>query len=169
MTVIDLSRSPDYRRGHIPGAWFAIRSRLDRAIAKIAPAGDVVLTSEDGVLASLAVDEVKALTKRPVSWLKGGNAAWRAAGFPLTTSQRMADEPVDVWLKPYEQPNDTEAAMNAYPHGKSICWNVSTRTAPLVLLPRRTLRPTHRKWRLSVSKTLSSSSSRFCRGQRSKN
>jgi 3-mercaptopyruvate sulfurtransferase SseA len=119
ITAIDLSRSPDYRRGHIPGAWFAIRSRLDRAIAKIAPTGDVVLTSEDGVLANLAVAEVRALTKQPVFWLKGGNTAWSAAGFPLTTSQRMANEPVDVWLKPYEQPNDTEAAMNAY-----LSWEV---------------------------------------------
>jgi rhodanese-related sulfurtransferase len=119
VTVIDLSRSPDYRRGHIPGAWFAIRSRLDRAIAKIAPTGDVVLTSEDGVLARFAVAEMMGLTKRPVFWLKGGNAAWRAAGFPLSASQRMADEPVDVWLKPYEQPSDTEAAMNAY-----LSWEV---------------------------------------------
>jgi rhodanese-related sulfurtransferase len=118
-TVIDLSRSPDYRRSHIPGAWFAIRSRLDRAIEKIAPVGDIVLTSEDGVLASLAVAEAMALTKRPVFWLKGGNAAWSAAGFRFSTIQRMADEPVDVWLKPYEQPSDTEAAMNAY-----LSWEV---------------------------------------------
>ena len=119
VTVIDLSRSPDYRRGHIPGAWFAIRSRLDRAMEKIAPTSDVVLTSEDGVLASLAVTEARELTKRPVQWLKGGNAAWRAAGFPLSTSQKMADEPVDVWLKPYEQISDTGAAMNAY-----LSWEV---------------------------------------------
>jgi rhodanese-related sulfurtransferase len=119
VTVIDLSRSPDYRRGHIPGAWFAIRSRLERAIEKIAPAGDVVLTSEDGVLASLAVAETRELTKRPVQWLKGGNAAWGAAGFPFSTSQKMADEPVDVWLKPYEQISDTEAAMSAY-----LSWEV---------------------------------------------
>jgi hypothetical protein len=26
----------------------------------------------------------------------------------------MADEPADVWLKPYEQTGDTEAAMIAY-------------------------------------------------------
>jgi hypothetical protein len=26
----------------------------------------------------------------------------------------MADEPVDAWLKPYEQPGDPKAAMNEY-------------------------------------------------------
>ncbi|MGB8897711.1 MAG: rhodanese-like domain-containing protein [Pseudolabrys sp.] len=119
VSVIDLSLSPQYRRGHIPGAWFAIRSRLERVMRKIAPRGDVILTSEDGALASLAVAGAQALTNRPVHWLKGGNAAWTAAGFPLSTSPRMADEPVDVWLKPYERPNDTETAMNAY-----LSWEV---------------------------------------------
>jgi rhodanese-related sulfurtransferase len=114
VTVIDLSTSPHYRRGHIPGAWFAIRSRLEHAFKTIAPTGEVILTSEDGVLASLAVADAEALTGRPVHWLKGGNAAWQAAGFPTATAERLADEPVDVWLKPYERPNDNEAAMNAY-------------------------------------------------------
>jgi hypothetical protein len=49
----------------------------------------------------------------------GGNAAWTAAGYPLSTENRMADEAVDVWLKPYEQARDTEAAMNAY-----LSWEV---------------------------------------------
>jgi rhodanese-related sulfurtransferase len=118
-TVIDLSSSPHYRRGHIPDAWFAIRSRLGRALKTIAPSGAVILTSEDGVLASLAVADVQALTKGPVHWLKGGNSAWTAAGFPLATDEKMADEPLDVWLKPYERPNDNEAAMNAY-----LSWEV---------------------------------------------
>ena len=119
MTIVDLSPSPHYRRGHIPGAWFAIRSRLARALAKIPLRGALVLTSEDGVLAGLAVEEARALTKGPVHWLKGGNAAWAAAGFPLSTDAKMADDPVDVWLKPYERPSDTEAAMNAY-----LSWEV---------------------------------------------
>jgi rhodanese-related sulfurtransferase len=118
-TVIDLASSPHYRRGHIPGAWFGIRSRLDRAFAKIPARGELVLTSEDGVLAGLAVAEAQALTKHRVRWLKGGNAAWTAAGLPLSTDARMADEPVDVWLKPYERPTQTEAAMNAY-----LSWEV---------------------------------------------
>ncbi len=114
VSVIDLSTSPHYRRGHIPGAWFAIRGRLDRALPKIAPREAIVLTSEDGVLAGLAVAEARALTDAPVHWLKGGNAAWAAGGFPLSTAAKMADEPLDVWLKPYERPTDNEAAMNAY-------------------------------------------------------
>jgi hypothetical protein len=119
VSVVDLSASPHYRRGHIPGAWFAIRGRLDRALPTIAPRGTVILTSEDGILAGLAVDEARALTQQPVRWLKGGNAAWAAAHFPLATDARMADEPLDVWLKPYERPNDNEAAMNAY-----LSWEV---------------------------------------------
>jgi len=119
VTVIDLSASPHYRRGHIPGAWFAIRGRLDRAIPKIPLRPMIVLTSEDGVLASLAVEEARALTKTTVHWLKGGNAAWAATGTPLSTAAKMADDPVHVWLKPYERPDDNEAAMNAY-----LSWEV---------------------------------------------
>ena len=119
VTVIDLSISAHYRGGHIPGAWFAIRGRLDRALPKIPLRPMVVLTSEDGTLASLAIDEARALTKNPVHWLMGGNAAWAATGTPFSTAPKMADDPVDVWLKPYEQPNDNEAAMNAY-----LSWEV---------------------------------------------
>ena len=119
VTIVDLSTSPNYRRGHIPGAWFAIRSRLDRALAKIPLRGELVLTSEDGILAGLAVTEAREIAKCPVHWLKGGNAAWTAAGFPLSTDAKMADDAVDVWLKPYERAGDTEAAMNAY-----LSWEV---------------------------------------------
>jgi rhodanese-related sulfurtransferase len=114
VSVIDLSTSPRYRRGHIPGAWFAIRGRLAKALPKIPPRQAFVLTSEDGMLAGLAVEEARALTSVPVHFLKGGNAGWTAAGFPLSADSKMADEPLDVWLKPYERPNDNEAAMNAY-------------------------------------------------------
>ena len=119
VTVIDLSTSPHYRRGHIPGAWFAIRSRLDRAFAKLKPGGPIILTSEDGVLASLAVADAQGLTSNPVHWLKGGNAAWRADGLPLSNEDRMADEAVDVWLKPYERKGDPKDAMNEY-----LSWEV---------------------------------------------
>jgi rhodanese-related sulfurtransferase len=114
-TVIDLSLSREYRRSHIPGAWFAIRSRLARSLAVIPLRGSLVLTSEDGILAGLAVPELSALTDRPVRYLAGGNTAWSAAGFPLVSGEdRMADEAVDVWLRPYEQPRAAREAMNEY-------------------------------------------------------
>jgi rhodanese-related sulfurtransferase len=113
-TVVDLSLSRDYRKAHIPGAWFAIRSRLAGALATIPLRGELVLTSEDGILARLAVGDAGALAHRPVRALRGGNAAWQAAGYPLSAEARMADDPVDVWLKPYERPGDTAGAMSDY-------------------------------------------------------
>jgi rhodanese-related sulfurtransferase len=113
-TVMDLSLSRYYVAGHIPGAWFAIRSRLARALAKTPLAGTLVLTSEDGVLAALAVSEAAALWEGPVRYLDGGNAAWRAAGKPFTAEAKMADDAVDQWRKPYERGGDTKAAMAEY-------------------------------------------------------
>jgi 3-mercaptopyruvate sulfurtransferase SseA len=119
-TVIDLSLSPAYRKGHIPGAWFAIRTRLAYALSKIPLNGELVLTSEDGVLASLAASE----TEQPTHYLRGGNAAWQAAGLPLSIEAHMADEPLDYWPKPYERPGNTRDAMKEY-----LSWEVD-------LLPR---------------------------------
>ena len=118
-TVVDLSLSRSYLKGHIPGAWFAIRARLADALPKIAPAGTLVLTSEDGALAAIAAPEAAALANIPVRYLAGGNAAWQAAGQPLSTDARMADDPVDVWLKPYERAGDTKGAMSEY-----LSWEV---------------------------------------------
>jgi rhodanese-related sulfurtransferase len=114
-TVIDLSLSRTYRRGHIPGAWFAIRARLEQALGTVPAREYFVLTSEDGRLADLAAPEVAALSQRPVRYLQGGNAAWQAAGHPLTADDaNMADEPIDVWLRPYERAGGVSAAMVEY-------------------------------------------------------
>jgi rhodanese-related sulfurtransferase len=118
-TVVDLSLSRNYLKGHIPGAWFAIRSRLVSALAKIRRQGTFVLTSEDGLLAGLAAPEAAALTDAPVRYLTGGNAAWQAAGQPLSNAPRMADDPVDAWLKPYERAGDVAGAMQEY-----LTWEV---------------------------------------------
>jgi rhodanese-related sulfurtransferase len=113
-TVVDLSLSRDYLHEHIPGAWFAIRTRLERAFKKIPQSGTLVLTSEDGVLAGLALAEAAALTGQPVLYLGGGNAAWRAAGFAFAAEAKMADEVVDQWRKPYERSGNTKAMMQEY-------------------------------------------------------
>jgi len=113
-TVLDLSLSRNYLARHIPGAWFAIRTRLAAALKKIPLAATVVLTSEDGALARLAVAEAQAVFDRPVRFLDGGNAAWQAVGYPFSSEARMADEAVDQWRKPYERTGDVEGAMREY-------------------------------------------------------
>ncbi|HEY1983231.1 MAG TPA: rhodanese-like domain-containing protein, partial [Xanthobacteraceae bacterium] len=113
-TVLDLSLSRNYLARHIPGAWFAIRTRLASALRKIPVAGTLVLTSEDGALARLAVAEAQEALDRPVRCLGGGNAAWRAAGYAFSAEARMADEAIDQWRKPYERTGDVEGAMKEY-------------------------------------------------------
>jgi rhodanese-related sulfurtransferase len=120
VTVIDFSLSRNYRSAHIPGAWFAIRAHLATALASIPQHGTMVLTSEDGTLAEVAAPEPAALIGRPVAYLAGGNAAWRAAGHALTDDNpQMASEPVDSWLKPYERPGDPTQAMKDY-----LAWEI---------------------------------------------
>ncbi len=70
-TVIDVSLSREYLSAHIPGAWFAIRARLERFIQQEPLRRNIVLTSEDGVLAGLAVPEVRAHTPLAVRYLVG--------------------------------------------------------------------------------------------------
>src|SRR5262249_61691182 len=61
-----------------------------------------------------------ALVDGPVRYRDGGNAACHPAGHPfLSADPRMGDEPVDVWLKPYERASGTTAAMNEY-----LSWEV---------------------------------------------
>jgi rhodanese-related sulfurtransferase len=113
--VVDFDTSLAYRAAHVPGAWFAIRSRLAQSLGRLPSAGALVATSPDGVLARLAAAELAALTSRPVKALDGGTAAWRAAGLPLAAGEEhMADAPDDAWYRPYDRARDQEAAMREY-------------------------------------------------------
>ncbi|MGQ0665088.1 MAG: rhodanese-like domain-containing protein [Pseudomonadota bacterium] len=118
--VIDLDTSLEYRAGHIPGAWFAVRARLKTSLVKVGTAKMLVLASPDGVLAGLAVPEARKLTDMPVKVLDGGTAAWKAAGLPIATGEeRMADQPDDVWYRPYDRKAGAEGAMKDY-----LTWEV---------------------------------------------
>jgi rhodanese-related sulfurtransferase len=119
--VVDLELSSRYVRGHIPGAWFAVRARPTQALAKLPPASTLVLTSGDGALAQLAAAEWSG-AGRKVYALAGGTDAWVAAGLPLESGMsHLADTPDDVWKSPYAEadPAKREAAMRAY-----LSWEV---------------------------------------------
>jgi len=108
-SVLDLATSLQYRDGHIPGAWFAVRARLEAARAAIGQVNKLVFTSPDGVLARLAAAEAGALA------LEGGTAAWLGAGLPLEPgTTRMASATDDVYYKPYDRRSQIEQAMKDY-------------------------------------------------------
>ncbi len=114
-TVVDLSSSRDFRARHIPGAWFAVRSRLGESLLSIPLRGLLVLTSDDGRLAQLAASQAAGVVGLPVSVLSGGNRAWVEAGLETVGGdENLADAADDVWLKPYERARDIEAAMREY-------------------------------------------------------
>ncbi|HEV2300809.1 MAG TPA: rhodanese-like domain-containing protein [Stellaceae bacterium] len=101
--VVDLATSLEYERGHIPGAFFAIRSRLSASLARLPRRAVLVLTSPDAVLARLAAAELEAPGFPEVRVLEGGTRAWRGFGLPLAGGREaMADEPNDCWRRPYD-------------------------------------------------------------------
>jgi rhodanese-related sulfurtransferase len=119
--VIDLELSRRYALGHIPGAWFANRSRLGTTLANFPANQAIVLTSADGALALLAAAELQAAASVPVMTLAGGTRAWIQAGLPLETgSTRMAHEVDDVFLSPRERGQNREDAMREY-----LAWEIN--------------------------------------------
>ncbi len=115
VSLIDLDWSRDYREGHIPGAWYGIRARLDAIVPQLPASDTIVFTSSDGTLARLAVADAKAIASAPILALEGGTAGWRKAGFPLEQgATRMATAPDDVRLRAREQAGSVEDAMRAY-------------------------------------------------------
>src|SRR5260221_10581584 len=64
--VVDLDTSLNYRAGHIPRAWFAIRSRFVATAEKLPQSALTVVTSPDGTLAQLAAPELAAVRRGAV-------------------------------------------------------------------------------------------------------
>jgi rhodanese-related sulfurtransferase len=118
--VVDLDTSRRYARGHIAGAWFAIRSRLAEDLSKLPKAGTIVLTSPDGALARLAAAELVGSAIAAVMVLAGGTDAWIAAGLPLETgASHMASVPDDIVLSARERGQGREEAMREY-----LAWEI---------------------------------------------
>jgi rhodanese-related sulfurtransferase len=119
--LVDLDLSSRYAKGHIPGAWHAVRARLAANLSKLPEGKALVLTSADGALAALTAAELKAIAKVPVLTLAGGTRNWIDEGLPLENgTERMLDKPDDVYLMPRERGQDREAAMREY-----LTWEIN--------------------------------------------
>ena len=118
--VIDLSNSARYAKGHIPGAWFAIRAQLGQALTRIPAASRYVVTADDPLLAAFAARDLRVLSesrgkREQVLVLTGGNAAWLASGLSMVSSdERHANPPTDRYRRPYEGTDSPQAAMQDY-------------------------------------------------------
>ncbi|GJC85393.1 hypothetical protein ColLi_08231 [Colletotrichum liriopes] len=113
-TVVDLARSPTYRKGHIPGAWFASGPELARDLGLVPGTGPIVLTSPDGDVSSANVEHAGQASARQILHLIGGTAAWKAAGQPIDTEPRWLSEPIDVYKRPYEGTGNAQKDMQGY-------------------------------------------------------
>ena len=124
VAVLDIGTSLKYRnKGHIPGAWWCVRSRLDEARAAIGDADTVVLTSTDGQLAKLAVADARQhWPDAEVVALAGGTKGWRHAGHDMEPGfTRPTTEANDVWYKPYDHDDAVVAEhMQAY-----LTWEIA--------------------------------------------
>lgn len=116
LAILDFTTSANYRKAHIPGAWFVLRSQLAQALQQIPPVPSYVFTCASSALAEYAAAEVAALVDgAEVFVLDGGNAAWLAAGGAHETGEtRLASPTIDRYRRPYEGTDNPREAMQAY-------------------------------------------------------
>lgn len=123
LIVIDLAKHAQYVQGHIPNAYYVLRSQFGLALNALPKAACYVLTCPDGVQSSFAFREIKQLLDTQVSQqtpvdlrvLKGGTQAWKAAGLALQTGPtHLVSDPIDRYKRPYEGTEVAREAMQAY-------------------------------------------------------
>ncbi len=114
--VLDFTSGVNYNKRHVAGAWFALRSDLRAALAKLP--GDTrryVLTCGSSLLARFASADLREITGAPVFVLAGGTAAWAEQGLPLETGPtRLASPLIDRYRRPYEGTDNQHEQMQAY-------------------------------------------------------
>ena len=84
VVLIDLRPSMTYRKGHIVGSSWSIRSLLASHV--VDEQRPLVLLADDPQLAALAAQELPQAQRAQVQLLDGGIEAWRAAGFAVQES-----------------------------------------------------------------------------------
>jgi rhodanese-related sulfurtransferase len=111
--VLDLRESMTFRKGHIPGSRWSIRSRVVED-ATNAKAG-VVLVGDASIARLAAVDLIGAGAK-DLSILDGGLAAWTAAGYPTECSPDVPpdSERIDYLFFVHDRHAGNRAAMQQY-------------------------------------------------------
>ena len=115
--VVDTGSSAAFVKGHIPGAYWLLRSRFEHDVSRLPAAARVVVTCPDGRLSRQTVAPLRPLLPphTQVLWLVGGTQAWQAAGETLERSETgLVSERIDRYRRPYEGTHNAREAMQGY-------------------------------------------------------
>jgi rhodanese-related sulfurtransferase len=99
LLVLDVGLSTEYRRGHLPGAAWICRDRLEERLPALYPdrRQPIVVTCPDGLQSTLAGATLAELDYEDVRVLEGGIEEWSASGRPLEAGlTQPLVEPNDV-------------------------------------------------------------------------
>ncbi|HEY8064991.1 MAG TPA: rhodanese-like domain-containing protein [Methylosinus sp.] len=108
--IVDLSRSPVYRAGHIPGAFWAAAAHLERDLSTLPRDEQIVLVSPDGETALDNLARAQSVARGAVA-LAGGTQAFGAV---TEENPQWLGEPDDSYKRPYEGVDNSRDAMQAY-------------------------------------------------------
>lgn len=111
--VLDLRESMSFRKQHIPGSRWTIRSRIV-GDAKNAKAGIVLVG--DASVARVAAIDLNEAGASDISMLEGGYAAWTKAGYPTASSADVPrdSECIDYLFFVHDRHAGNRAAMQQY-------------------------------------------------------
>jgi len=112
--AVDIRTGMRYRAGHIAGAQWSIRPRLDRL--NLDPARPVVLLADDADLAAWAAEDLRALGVQDITVNTGTPASWSAAGIALEVTPAVpSDEAcIDYLFFVHDRHDGNKAAARQY-------------------------------------------------------
>jgi rhodanese-related sulfurtransferase len=113
-TAFDLNYSMNYRRAHVPGSRWSIRTRIIADVRKVT--GPLVLIADDVGVAQLVAADLAAAGREDVKILAGGLDAWSAAGLPVEASpdKPADDECIDHLFFVHDRHAGNREAMRQY-------------------------------------------------------
>jgi rhodanese-related sulfurtransferase len=93
VAVLDVRGSGEFAVGHLPGARWLARGKLELQVTAMVPdpTTPVVTVCDTGVRSALAAATLRALGYHASHYLDGGLTAWQAAGFPVDEGLDGAD------------------------------------------------------------------------------
>jgi rhodanese-related sulfurtransferase len=106
--ILDVRGSGEFGLGHIPGARWLARGKLELGIDALEPdrSRPIVAVCDSGVRSALAARTLRSLGRQRVSYLDGGLASWQTAGLPtvdgldgaaVTREEAQADVGSTLW------------------------------------------------------------------------